>query len=436
MRKATKRRAGLAAIGAVSLAFSTLFVGQLGAMADYSDLAIESTTNVDANNAVSGWVYHQYGGLLLDGEEMFNDKGAGVSKPLPGVKVYAQWQESDGSTSPLYTTTSQTDGSFAIGMKDFTKANGETAKFDADPNCDVVNAKNGGCEKWRIWTVNPDTSKYQLLWSWEHSKTGPRAIAGSTIMDTAGGAHYDVIKDQLLGLRFIYSDKTDNTNMHRADATDNGPSRGGMGSIEGRVFWDLWELSGGLDWANNTRYTLNQDIPVQGVTVYGSYLSDYAVERINNQFPGARTGGLAVWTTQKEQELQAWIAEQIAKEGVDKWVAETAKTTTDGNGQYTLQFKGTYGDSWSYCGSGLPSNANAACYRENGDRNGEYVYFHKVADSPDAGTWAKSMLHTKSKHVNIEWVFVSLDPQAGIAQTSLFYNNQWKGAPVLGSSVG
>lgn len=154
MRKTNLTKAALAYVGAASLVFSTLVAGTAGAYATdpVTTGAIEATTSVSTPHSISGFVFQQQGGDLLQAPNP--EKGYGV--PLSGVRVYAQWTEKDGSTSPIYTTTSGTDGSFAIAMKQFEKDNGELAKFDADPNLPEG-------EKWRVWTVNPDTNKYQLL---------------------------------------------------------------------------------------------------------------------------------------------------------------------------------------------------------------------------------------------------------------------------------
>lgn len=65
------------------------------------------------------------------------------------------------------------------------------------------------------------------------------------------------------------------------------------------------------------------------MTVYASYLSDYALEKIyaepTSTFgSSAKTVRGAGWTIDNEARLQDWIRVQMAKEGQDKWIAETA----------------------------------------------------------------------------------------------------------------
>lgn len=401
MRKTDLTKAALAYVGAASLVFSTLVAGTAGAYATdpVTTGAIEATTSVKAHHSISGFVFQQQGGDLLQAPN--SEKGYGV--PLSGVRVYAQWIEKDGSTSPIYTTTSGTDGSFAIAMKQFVKDNGEVAKFDADPILPEG-------EKWRVWTVNPDTSKYQLLWSWNHSQVGPKGV----VMDTAGGAANLTVSDRVTGLRFVYSERVDSTLMHLSEASDNGPKQN-AGYVAGRVFWNLFELPGGRNWGTVTHFDSNKDKPVAGVTVTGSYLKDSAVQRIMTEYKRIagktpRAGGIGIWTPKDEASMQAWIKDHIAKEGVKNWIAETATTKTDANGEYALQFKGTWGN-------GVTDKVKCGPVDKK--------MCGTLAADAKKGSWVLGNKH--SKHINDNWMFISIENHPGIAQTSPFYNNAFKG---------
>lgn len=401
MRKTNLTKAALAYVGAASLVFSTLVAGTAGAYATdpVTTGAIEATTSVSTPHSISGFVFQQQGGDLWQAPNP--EKGYGV--PLSGVRVYAQWTEKDGSTSPIYTTTSGTDGSFAIEMKQFKKDNGAVAKFDADPNLPEG-------EKWRVWTVNPDTNKYQLLWSWNHSQVGPKGI----VMDTAGGAANLIAPDQVTGLRFVYSERVDSTLMHLSEASDNGPKQK-AGYVAGRVYWNLSELPGGLNWGTVTQFNPDKDKAVAGVTVTGSYLKDSAVQRIMTEYKKIagktpRAGGIGIWTPKDEATMQAWIKDRIAEEGVNNWIAETATTKTDANGEYALQFKGTWG--------------NDVTDKEKCGLVDKKMCGTLAADAKK-GSWLKGNAH--SKHINDDWMFISIENHPGIAQTTPFYNNAFKG---------
>lgn len=419
MRKAKMTKAALAYVGAAALAFSTLVAGTAGAYADNPGPisgAIESTTDASAGHTISGWVYNQkVGNIVADGDvpnlanpnvvaktKNYTDPHA-IRVPMPGVKVYGQWMEGDGSLSPIYTTTTGVDGSFHMGMKEFTKANGETAKFDAKPHAGKDH------EKYRVWTINPDSGKYQLLWSWGHNNFAPIEPG----MDAAG--HARVLDTKVFNLRFVYAERFDSSQLHLADQRDNGKALN-SGNVKGRVFWNLF-FNGGGEWRDLAQYGYHyesyEDIPIMGVKVTGSYLSDYAVQQITAKYQTVgKTPRKGKWTPADEAEMQAWIQEKIASEGADKWIAETATTTTRGDGTYALQFRGTWG--------------NPDYSKDNKCKPAQKALLHTVAASAADGKFGAGCDH---KHINDDWVFVSIDNHDGIVQTSPYYRPFFKSDP-------
>ena len=412
-------KAALAYVGAAALAFSTLVAGTAGAYADNPGPisgAIESTTDASAGHTISGWVYNQkVGNIVADGDvpnladrnvvaktKNYTDPHA-IRVPMPGVRVYGQWMEGDGSLSPIYTTTTGTDGSFHMGMKEFTKANGEIAKFDAKPHAGKDH------EKYRVWTINPDSGKYQLLWSWGHNNFAPIEPG----MDAAG--HARVLDTKVFNLRFVYAERFDSSQLHLADQRDNGKALN-SGNVKGRVFWNLF-FNGGGEWRDLAQYGYHyesyEDIPIMGVKVTGSYLSDYAVQQITAKYQTVgKTPRKGKWTPADEAEMQAWIQEKIASEGADKWIAETATTTTRGDGTYALQFRGTWG--------------NPDYSKDNKCKPAQKALLHTVAASAADGKFGAGCDH---KHINDDWVFVSIDNHDGIVQTSPYYRPFFKSDP-------
>ena len=94
--------------------------------------------------------------------------GTNNLKPIPmeGVRIYAQWVEKDGATSPIYTTTTAADGKFTLGMKPFVDSLGKVRNFDADPNLPEG-------EKFRIWAENPDPEVFTQLYGSGQGKLFP-----------------------------------------------------------------------------------------------------------------------------------------------------------------------------------------------------------------------------------------------------------------------
>ena len=390
---------------------------------------IESgTTDKNAQHSVNGKVVLQTSG---HGGEIDN---TAVATPLENVRVYAQWYEKDGSASPIYTGTTAADGTYSIVMKDFVKHDGTTVSFDADPNLPEG-------EKWRVWAKTPEGT--YLWYSWEESQLGPQ----SSIMDTAFGAGNLVGSDQLTGFNFIYAPKTDAVMHDMAHAREAKAVSGEQGYISGEVYWNN-RANPGATTMDMVTARDSGDTAARHIKVVGSYLSDYALTRIYADGPAAigtnDIRGLG-WNDSKEAALQAWIKEQIKAEGVDKWIAETVTTTTDDNGQYRLQFNGTYGKAYNdrgyndrvllasnlYSDALLPDNVATA----EGMTPGKAKYsdlFNRVASSPEVGSWYRNETDKKArsidktpKHVNFDWAYVSLEGVDRYGVTTPYYGNKF-----------
>ncbi|WP_170236576.1 YPDG domain-containing protein, partial [Streptococcus hyovaginalis] len=375
------------------------------------DAVPSGTDQEDADSTVNGYVTYNRRGNP-------NNRDVDNAVPLEGVTVYGQWFERDGSASPVYSTVTGADGSFHIIMKPFIKADGSTAQFDAD-----VNLPEG--EKFRIWAENPDPTKYDGLFQYMNGQVGPRIA----VFNTNGGAWYDLGPNRLNDVNIQFADVKDPEGMHDiANATTN-EKEGLYGNIDGKVFWNNRVLAGGLDLGTLSDFN-NGDVPVRGITVYGTYLSDAAIAKIMAEAPavlGTNNIRGFGWTMENEAALQDWIKEQIAIDGKDFWLAETVSAVTDANGDYSLQFNGTYGVSWDNVGTFADANANALK--------------GTVADSPSTGRWATSAGDISrsgsnvSKHINKDWLFISTEKLEGVSQITEWRNN-WFMGPSANFGVG
>ena len=157
----------------------------------------DTTVGKDANDAVHGFVGVQAGGDL-------NLQLAGATgqqfKPVEGVKVYFQWFEkwSNGKeyTSPVYSTTSQANGQFHIGIKPYLAPDGNLIKFDADPTV------SGGNERYLMWVdesafSDPKNKNYEKLKGYALQYiTGESVVfPGSGLPITQGGAGSDTLSN-------------------------------------------------------------------------------------------------------------------------------------------------------------------------------------------------------------------------------------------------
>ena len=341
--------------------------------------------------------------------------------PMQGVRVYAQWMEKDGSVSPIYTTTTNASGEYAIKMKDFTTETGKTYTFDADPNLPQG-------EKWRIWADNPDKDHLTQLSNYYNGSWGPRDYAyDAEIGDGVG-------PDRLDHVNIRYGLKPENEVMHNLKNVEENVPAFKLGMVRGDVHWELVKAAGAQGWSSGAafpKYYFDKgiDAAAEDVTVYASYLSDYALEKIyaepTSTFgSSAKTVRGAGWTIDNEARLQDWIRVQMAKEGQDKWIAETASAKVGGDGLFNIQFKGTYGATWNNPGT-MP------LIKANIDKvNNAY---HKIAESPSIDRWSTSagdaaMLGGNiSKHINRDWLFVSTDMKPGVAFGTPWMTNGYMG---------
>ncbi|MDY5436796.1 putative Ig domain-containing protein, partial [Peptostreptococcus porci] len=381
----------------------------------------EADVSADANNAVHGIVGIQLvGDVNMDMENPANSK---YYEAVNGVDVYFQWiEEATNNVSPVYKATSGADGKFHIGIEPYLTSSGKLIKFDADT---TVSAGN---ERYRFWV---DTAtipeKYQLAWI-----TGEGVIfPNQGLPYTGGGASNSTAKNQLNGFKVLLKEKEEAI-MHKDTPTQTLPKVDGAtsgGSVEGIVAWDWNSGIGGV------QYSTIQDstIPAKDVKVVASYLSDYAMKQIFTPNT-ARDLGVgsendirgAGWTPAQEEALQNWIKNKIKQEGKELWIAETVEATTNADGKYIIQFNGTWG---------AKSNREAATYTREANKYNfldahkwteeEVNRLGKVSDNPQNGSFAAGALDWTEKHINYDFVFVSLKNTDDLSVLTPYNHNQF-----------
>ncbi|WP_188595299.1 YPDG domain-containing protein, partial [Streptococcus himalayensis] len=400
--------------------------------------AIENTVAPNEDSSVSGSVRLKFGGGI-------NDHGDNYTRALPGVKVYAQWFEKNGYASPIYTSTSNEDGSFGIGMADFIGADGKLYHFDAD-------AALPEGEKWRIWSINPDNNKYTLLYSFGDEQIAPEGI----VKDITAGANQSLPNDNLTDAKILYAYKTDDVWRQDAKPTEAVITEGGY--VKGSIYWNNNSPAGNQITVDLASRENKFDLGIPGVKVYASYLSDYAVAQLNdaevlknfidagsewqpsvNKDKSSNIRG-AKWTQANEDKLRAYILQQVKADRA-KWVAETVSTTTTGDGDFALQFNGTFGWKWNNPGFDGLINARDTVLRNEanvtntitGETKKGTEWNGVLAPNPSYGSWtsdggdSKLDLSKASKHINTDWVFVTTEEKEGISFYTPFYGDVPKG---------
>ncbi|MDU5187003.1 MAG: Rib/alpha-like domain-containing protein, partial [Finegoldia magna] len=368
----------------------------------------DTHTDADAKDAVHGYV-----GVLVGGDVNANlkEETGQRFKPIEGVKVYFQWYEAKGNrTSPTYYAVSGADGQFHIKMKPYIGQDGKLVKFDADTT------SSAGSESYKMWVDESTIPEgYQLQYSTgEGVEFTDRRVAG-------GG--YNLIPNTLVNYRVLLMEKQDEEKMHKI-AAPTGPQifadpvgNVGQGAVRGKVSWD-YESAGGVQWGIVSTPTS----PAEGVTVTASYLSDYALKQIYSD-KTANMLGLSSpskirgsgWTFKLETQLQEWIAKQVAADK-DKWIAETVSAVTNAEGDYKIQFKGTWGPKWND-ESVANYTAPKGWTQEQKDRLGT------VAKNATDGSFLTGALDKNEKHVNSDWLFISTkDTDDVVKRTPWNYN--------------
>ena len=335
--------------------------------------AVNSPGERNARQTVNGNVY-------WDREGTQSTK-SGIDTPLENVTVYAQWMDErvKGYTvSPVYKTTTRADGSYTVHFPTYKDAAGVEHKFTANPY-----------QKLRVWIENPDADRFQVSF-----QEGDGVFKDSV---NRYNSTWDVATNRVNEQNIALTERPQTwLSPPEAQRTESEAEQD-RGNIKGRVFWDQQNYIGGGDVPSYN--FAHGDVAIPKAKVIGSYLRDEVVnvlEKWKKDNPGYT----------REQFVQAQ-KDAIAKFETDNpgksAIAETVTATTDAQGRYVLQFKGTYGVSSTNIGT-LPNEEAKKL-------------FHTVADSAAAGRWATSGGDVAqgvgagkvSKHINRDYVYVYLE---------------------------
>ena len=244
----------------------------------------------------------------------------------------------------------------------------------------------------------------------------------------AGGG-YNLGPNTLVNYRVLLMKKQDEKKMHK-EATPTTPQIFGLdpgqGAVRGKVSWD-YESAGGVQWGIVSTPTS----PAEGVTVTASYLSDYALKQIFSQ-ETANMLGLSKpsqirgsgWTFKLETQLQEWIAEQVAADK-ERWIAETVSAVTNAEGDYKIQFKGTWGPKRNTSAVAEYTREAGKYYAGDAHRwtEEEANRLGTVAENAKDGSFLTGALDWNEKHVNSDWLFISTkDTDDVVKRTPWNYN--------------
>ncbi len=347
---------------------------------------------------------------------------SGTGSNFKGATVYAQWFEKPDKSrtggepnvaSPIYKTTVNEDGTFAINMRPYLDPTGQYREFWAQY---AFTAGMRG-QRIKIWVDGYDRNEFRAARGY-----GERVMPDGTVIDTTGGVYWNTPTGYVSSAHQLFVRKSKAEEMLGAESGWREVSEqekkmpwSNGGAISGKAYWNLNQGLGKQ--AQKDLAGSRGDRKVKGLKVVGAYLSDkavnaitkYAEENRGSEFQDHTLRG-AGWDIQDETKLQAWIRDQI-KQNPD-WIAEKVTTTTDGNGEYRLQFKGTYGIS--------PNNPGYVPEELVGT----------VAKDAADGTFTTNALYlyADAKHVNWDWMYVEApDLPEGTSNMGAWRGNVWQG---------
>ncbi|MDU3134273.1 MAG: Rib/alpha-like domain-containing protein, partial [Winkia neuii] len=336
---------------------------------------ISSPGSYQGYKTVSGQVFVDRSGPRgeLDGKQSwtaYDDSDV----PLSGVKVYAQWVDDDSAktVSPIYTSTSGDDGKYSISLPDWTDSLGNKHAFKANST-----------QKLRIWSENPDDSKYISSFS-----EGFQTFANS-VQRVHGFWNSLPSSRNAVDFNVSFQERPQNDVMHLPEdkQTNLTPTKTG-GDVLGTVWWDQrnnYGASGdipGLDPAWG-------DKPIEGMKVRASYVQDEVARQFDKWLADNKGATLDQFRDAQKQIMKQYEADNPGKSAI----AETAYALTKADGSYQIQFQGLWGDSYNYKGI------------VNKNKYGELAPVGQ-------GSWAKGNL--SSKHVNTKYMYVSPELPEGI----------------------
>ena len=399
--------------------------------------AIYSPGVIRGKKTVSGtaMVYDQYPGTSDPTTGSAGGQSAGYGKALPaagsgigenfkGATVYAQWFEkpSRGTSgdnpavaSPVYKTTVDENGEFAINMRPFIDSEGNYREFYGQYNI----AAGGRGQKVKIWVDGYDRNEYEMLVGY-----GARPAPDGTVTDISlsadwrsGGLDQNVFNVHQLFVKRSNAEKMlgDESQWHKMTDVEKAANGKDGGSLYGKAYWNY--NTGTTSTFVKSMASASGDRRVEGMKVVAAYLSDAAIREIQKHveenkgtlYQNHSLRGTS-WDVNDELKLQEWINEQIAQH--PDWIAERVVTETDGNGDYLVQFKGTYGIGPNNPGKVAPERAGTVAAEFSGG------YFSQNQAS----------LRGDVKHVNWDWMFVDTpDLPHGVSNMGAWRGNVWQG---------
>ncbi|HFI0447693.1 TPA: YPDG domain-containing protein, partial [Streptococcus suis] len=308
---------------------------------------------------------------------------------MPGVNVYLQWVNGEGFVSPVYYTTTNNDGTFAIDLsKPVTDSLGNTYEFIlAGDSAFAV----------RTWVENPDPSLYNVI------KHGDQKYGFHTRLDRKNESwDFTAGINRIVNSQVVFQEIPNSVDYltkpeaeWEASPNSDGvwPKTGDFGTVRGNVWYENGDGAGSLAnwWIQD-----DNDVNAAGTKVVASYVND-EVTRLFDTWKTNNPG----YTLDDFKAAQAQIiADYEAANGVGSHIAESVVTTVEADGSYYIPFRGLYGISAYKQNSGL-----SISHTISDDEYGTLVLDQDVSHN-NLMAW-NGTIGQKHRHINSDYMYVT-----------------------------
>ena len=343
----TRRRGTTIAAAALSVALVAPFVhpvvnpasspvaaAQDAASAQDSSVDSRGTSEATAIRADGTWGQKKgyQGTVYLDRDKTPDDQDD-ADEAMPGVKVFLQYVNGKGQVSPIYYTTSDSEGKFVFDL----------SKAPKDGLGNPVEFKLAGDEKFQVrtWAENPDPAKYTLA-------AGGDMYSGrfhNRLTRKWESWDFTVGINRIVGAKVVFQERPNvdgwlakpEAEWTEAPSADKKWPEGGIyGTARGKVWWENNEDEGTL---SNQYFKDSSDRAATDVKVVGSYVND----EVAREFDAWKAANKNYSREQFRVAQKEIVDKYQAEHGKGSHIAESRVAYVKDDGSFYLPFAGLYG---------------------------------------------------------------------------------------------
>lgn len=393
----TRRRGTTIAAAALSVALVAPFVhpvvnpasspvaaAQDAASAQDRSVDSRGTSEATAVRADGTWGQKQgyQGTVYLDRASNLEDQNE-ADEAMPGVKVFLQYVNGKGQVSPIYYTTSDSEGKFVFDL----------SKAPKDGLGNPVEFKLAGDEKFQVrtWAENPDPAKYTLAAGGDmySGRFHNRLTRKWESWDFTAGIN------RIVGAKVVFQERPNldgwlakpEAQWTEAPTADKKWPEGGIfGTARGNVWWENNEAGGTLA---QIYFKGASDRAATDVKVVGSYVND----EVAREFDAWKAANKNYSREQFRVAQKEIVDKYQAEHGAGSHIAESRVAYVKDDGSFYLPFAGLYGVSRDKKGKETTDKEWGTLVSENDEEHGNLMQWN--------GT-----LGQRHRHINEDYMYL------------------------------